>query len=87
MGLGKNLDAGMSKFENYNNSEVYKLGNYSITGRLISGFVGFFIIILMLMVTFSSAANSLMVSELGGSRAYVGDLVVTEVAGLSLIHI
>ena len=84
MGLGKNLDAGMSKFENYNNSEVYKLGNYSITGRLISGFVGFFIIILMLMVTFSSAANSIMISELGGSRAYVGDLVVTELEGPSL---
>ena len=84
MGLGKTLDDGMSKFENYNNSEVYKLGSYSVTGRLISGFVGFFIIILMLMVTFSSAANSLMVSDLGGSKAYVGDLVVTEVAGPSL---
>jgi hypothetical protein len=81
MGLGNTLDDGMSKFENYNNSEVYKIGNYSITGRFISGFAGFFIIILMLMVTFSSAANSFMVSELGGSRAYVGDLVVTEVEG------
>jgi hypothetical protein len=84
MGLGKTLDTGMTKFENYNNSEVYKLGNYSITGRLISGFAGFFIIILMLMVTFSSAANSFMVSDLGGSKAYIGDLVITEVAGPSL---
>ena len=69
MGLGENLDKAMTKFENYNNSEVYKFGNYTITGRLVSGFVGFFVIILMLMVTFSSAANSLMVSDLGGSKA------------------
>ena len=84
MGLGKTLDTGMTKFENYNNSEVYKLRNYSITGRFVSGFVGFFVIVLMLMVTFSSAANSVMVSDLGGSKAYIGDLVITEVAGPSL---
>jgi hypothetical protein len=84
MGLGKTLDTGMTKFENYNNREVYKLRNYSITGRFVSGFVGFFVIVLMLMVTFSSAANSVMVSDLGGSKAYIGDLVITEVAGPSL---
>jgi hypothetical protein len=84
MGLGETLDTGMSKFENYNNSEVYKMGNYSITGRLVSGFAGFFVIILMLMITFSSAANSFMVSDLGGSKAFVGDLVITEVEGPSI---
>lgn len=84
MGLGETIDIRMSKFENYNNSEVYKLGNYSITGRLVSGFVGFFVIILMLMITFSSAANSFMVSDLGGSKAFVGDLVITEVEGPSI---
>tara|TARA_B110000438_G_scaffold251158_1_gene255452 strand:- start:3489 stop:4205 length:717 start_codon:yes stop_codon:yes gene_type:complete len=84
MGLGKTLGDGMSKFENYNNSDVYKLGNYSVTGRIVSGFIGFFIIILMLMVTFSSAANSFMVSDLGGSKAFVGDLVITEVDGPSV---
>lgn len=84
MGLGKTLGDGMSKFENYNNSDIYKLGNYSVTGRIVSGFIGFFIIILMLMVTFSSAANSFMVSDLGGSKAFVGDLVITEVDGPSV---
>ena len=84
MGLGKTLGDGMSKFENYNNSEVYKLANYSVTGRIVSGFTGFFVIILMLMVTFSSAANSIMVSDLGGSKAFVGDLVITEVDGPSV---
>tara|TARA_B110000263_G_scaffold32039_1_gene24332 strand:+ start:388 stop:1104 length:717 start_codon:yes stop_codon:yes gene_type:complete len=84
MGLGKTLGDGMSKFENYNNSEVYKLANYSVTGRIVSGFMGFFVIILMLMVTFSSAANSIMVSDLGGSKAFVGDIVITEVDGPSV---
>jgi len=84
MGLGKTLGDGMSKFENYNNSEVYKLANYSITGRIVSGFMGFFVIILMLMVTFSSAANSIMVSDLGGSKAFIGDIVITEVDGPSV---
>lgn len=84
MRLGETLGNGMAKFENYNNSEVYKFGDYTITGRLVSGFGGFFVIILMLMLTFSSAANSFMVSDLGGSKAYIGDLVITEVAGPSL---
>jgi len=84
MGLGKTLGDGMSKFENYNNSEVYKLANYSVTGRIVSGFTGFFVIILMLMVTFSSAANSIMVSDLGGSKAFIGDIVITEVDGPSV---
>ena len=84
MGLGKTLGDGMSKFENYNNSEVYKLANYSVTGRIVSGFMGFFVIILMLMVTFSSATNSIMVSDLGGSKAFVGDIVITEVDGPSV---
>ena len=84
MGFGETLDNGMTKFENYNNSEVYKLANYSVTGRIVSGFMGFFVIILMLMVTFSSAANSIMVSDLGGSKAFVGDIVITEVDGPSV---
>ena len=55
-----------------------------ITGRLISGTIGFVIIILMLMVTFSSAANSIMVSELGGSKAFTADVVLTELSGKHL---
>ena len=37
----------------------------------------------MLMVTFSSAANSIMVSELGGSKAFTADVVLTELSGPS----
>jgi len=38
----------------------------------------------MLMVTFSSAANSVMVSGLGGSTAYTADVTITENSGPSL---
>jgi hypothetical protein len=38
----------------------------------------------MLMFTFSSAANSVMVAELGGSKSFMGDVVVLEEAGTSL---
>ncbi len=77
----------LSSFEKYNNKELYNFGSGSfsflITGRLISGTIGFVIIILMLMVTFSSAANSIMVSELGGSKAFTADVVLTELSGPS----
>ncbi|MDC0243613.1 hypothetical protein OAK07_02905, partial [Marine Group III euryarchaeote] len=69
----------LSSFEKYNSKELYNLGSdnlsFTITGRLISGTVGFIIIIVMLMVTFSSAANSIMVSELGGTKAFTADVV------------
>ena len=77
----------LSSFEKYNNKELYNFGSgsfsFMITGRLISGTIGFVIIILMLMVTFSSAANSIMVSELGGSKAFTADVVLTELSGPS----
>ena len=81
------LSEKLSSFEKYNNKELYSFGSASfsfmITGRLISGAIGFVIIILMLMVTFSSAANSIMVSELGGSKAFTADVVLTELSGPS----
>ena len=36
------------------------------------------------MVTFSSAANSIMVSELGGTKAFTADVVLTEVPGSTI---
>ena len=88
MSVSRLLSEKLSSFEKYNNKELYSFGSASfsfmITGRLISGAIGFVIIILMLMVTFSSAANSIMVSELGGSKAFTADVVLTEVSGPSL---
>ena len=87
MSVSRLLSEKLSSFEKYNNKELYNFGSGSfsflITGRLISGTIGFVIIILMLMVTFSSAANSIMVSELGGSKAFTADVVLTELSGPS----
>jgi len=87
MSASRLLSEKLSSFEKYNNKELYNFGSGSfsfvITGRLISGTLGFVIIILMLMVTFSSAANSIMVSELGGSKAFTADVVLTELSGPS----
>tara|TARA_A100001388_G_scaffold264005_1_gene234903 strand:+ start:481 stop:1200 length:720 start_codon:yes stop_codon:yes gene_type:complete len=87
MSVSRLLSEKLSSFEKYNNKELYSFGSASfsfmITGRLISGAIGFVIIILMLMVTFSSAANSIMVSELGGSKAFTADVVLTELSGPS----
>jgi len=88
MSIGEQLSEKLSSFEKYNSKELYNLGsdnlNFTITGRLISGTVGFIIIIVMLMVTFSSAANSIMVSELGGTKAFTADVVLTEVPGSTI---
>ena len=82
---GKMSD-GLSKFESYNNKEIYRFDQlgFTITGRLVSGLCGFLIIVLMLMFTFSSAANSIMVAELGGIKSFTADVIITENPGPSL---
>ena len=88
MSIADTLSDNLSRFEKYNNKELYHLGSsnmgFTVTGRLVSGVVGFIVIILMLMVTFSSAANSIMVSELGGTKAFTADVVLTETTGPTL---
>ena len=81
------ISDGLSRFESYNNKEIYRFDQlgFTITGRLISGLFGFVIIVLMLMYTFSTAANSIMIADLGGSNAFVGDVVITEEPGPSSI--
>ena len=82
---GKMSD-GLSRFENYNNKDIYRFDQlgFTITGRLVSGLFGFFIIVLMLMFTFSSAANSIMVAELGGIKSFTAEVIITENPGPSL---
>ena len=84
MGLSETISDSLSSFEKYNNKEVYNFGSFAVTGRLVSAFVGFIVIILMLMVTFSSAANSIQVGELGGIKAFTADVIITENSGPSL---
>ena len=84
MTLSDNLSESLSKFEKYNTNEVYTFGSFVVTGRLVSGSIGFLVIILMLMVTFSSASNSIFVTELGGTTAFTADVVITENVGPSI---
>ena len=88
MSIGDKLSEKLSSFEKYNNKELYHLGSaslgFTVTGRIVSGTFGFIVIILMLMVTFSSAANSIMVSELGGTKAFTADVSLTEVSGITI---
>ena len=84
MGLSETISDSLSSFEKYNNKEVYNFGGFAVTGRLVSAFGGFIVIILMLMVTFSSAANSIQVGELGGINAFTADVIITENSGPSL---
>ena len=85
MSIGGLLSEKLSSFEKYNNKELYHLGlgslGFTVTGRLVSGMLGFIIIVLMLTVTFSSAANSILVSELGGNKAFTAEVSLTEVSG------
>ena len=80
------ISDGLSRFESYNNKEIYRFDQlgFTITGRLVSGLFGFLIIVIMLMFTFSSAANSIMVAELGGIKSFTADVVITEQPGSSL---
>ena len=88
MSIVDKLSEKLSSFEKYNNKELYHLGSvnlgFTVTGRIVSGTFGFIVIILMLMVTFSSAANSIMVSELGGTKAFTADVSLTEVSGTTI---
>lgn len=84
MALSDVIGDSLSNFEKYNNKEVYSSGNFTVTGRIVSGFAGFIIIILMLMVTFSSAVKNIEVDDLGGSTAYTADVIITENSGPSL---
>lgn len=84
MALSDVIGDSLSNFEKYNNKEVYSLGNFTVTGRIVSGFAGFIVIILMLMVTFSSAVKNIEVDDLGGSTAYTADVIITENSGPSL---
>ena len=79
------MSEGLSKFESYNSKKIYRFDRlgFTITGRLISGLSGFLIIVVMLMFTFSSAANSVMVAELGGIKSFEADVVITEQPGPS----
>lgn len=83
MSISDAIADSLQSFEKYNSNEVYNLNGFIVTGRYVSAFGGFLVIIIMLMVTFSSAASSIQVAELGGKRAFTADVLITENSGPS----
>ena len=85
MVLGERLE----QFERYNNTELRRMelpGGFplAITGRLVSGSIGFVVIIIILVISFQSAANSIRVEGIsGGATGFEADVVTNSTAGPS----
>ena len=65
------------EFERFNEREIRKIAlpvmntEFVVTGRLVSGLVGFTVIILVLSMSFSYAASSTNSTDIGGVNAYI----------------
>ena len=85
MVLGERLE----QFERYNNTELRRMelpGGFplAITGRLVSGSIGFVVIIIILAISFQSAANSIRVEGIsGGATGFEADVATNGTAGPS----
>ena len=71
MALSDTVGEKLKQFERYNNSELRRMElpggfPFAVTGRLVSGAIGFAIIIIILAISFQSAANSVKVDGIGG---------------------
>ena len=83
MALGERLE----QFERYNNTELRRMElpggfPFAVTGRLVSGGIGFVVIIIILAISFQSAANSVKVEGIGGGAiGFEADVVTNSTAG------
>ena len=89
MALSDTVGEKLKQFERYNNSELHRMElpggfPFAVTGRLISGAIGFAIISIILAISFQSAANSVAVSGIGGgSTGFEADVTTNETQVLS----
>ncbi|OIR10590.1 MAG: hypothetical protein BEU05_01490 [Marine Group III euryarchaeote CG-Bathy2] len=87
MALSDTVGEKLKQFERYNNSELRRLElpggfPFAVTGRLVSGAIGFVIIIIILAISFQSAANSVAVSGIGGgTTGFEADVATNNTAG------
>jgi len=87
MALSDTVGEKLKQFERYNNSELHRMElpggfPFAVTGRLVSGAIGFVIIIIILAISFQSAANSVAVSGIGGgSTGFEADVATNTTAG------
>jgi len=83
MALGERIE----QFERYNNTELRRMvlpGGFpfTVTGRLVSGGIGFVVIIIILAISFQSAANSVKVEGVGGGAiGFEADVATNSTAG------
>ena len=83
MALGERIE----QFERYNNTELRRMvlpGGFpfTVTGRLVSGGIGFVVIIIILAISFQSAANSVKVEGVGGgATGFEADVATNSTAG------
>ena len=87
MALSDTVGEKLRQFERYNISELRRMElpgglPFAITGRLVSGAIGFAIITIILAISFQSAANSVAVSGLGGgTTGFEADVATNSTAG------
>ncbi|HJP44151.1 MAG: hypothetical protein QF766_03260 [Candidatus Poseidoniia archaeon] len=87
MALSDTVGEKLKQFERYNNSELRRMElpggfPFAVTGRLVSGTIGFAIIIIILAISFQSAANSVAVSGIGGgSTGFEANVATNTTAG------
>ena len=89
MALSDTVGEKLKQFERYNNSELRRMElpggfPFAVTGRLVSGAIGFAVIIIILAISFQSAANSVAVSGIGGgSTGFEADVATNNTSGPS----
>ena len=72
------------EFERFNEREIRKIAlpvmntEFTVTGRLVSGIVGFTVIILVLSMSFKYAASSTDSTAIGGVNAYIAQINSTQ---------
>ena len=73
------------EFERFNEREIRKIAlplmknsEFSVTGRLVSGLIGFTVIVLVLSISFAHAASSTDVTPIGGVNAYLAQINSTQ---------
>ena len=73
------------EFERFNEREIRKIAlpmmqntEFTITGRLVSGLIGFAVIIMVLSISFYTAASGTDTTAIGGVNAYIAQLNTTQ---------
>ena len=85
MTLAETVSRKYGEFERFNEREIRKIvlplmrdTELTVTGRLVSGLIGFTVIIIVLSISFAHAASSTNITPIGGVNAYIAQINWTE---------